>query len=214
MSSSPLVFGAGAPYSLVQTIHLLTDEVNQLRCPLVFRHHSCLSARARVKSLNRITISRTSTPMSLTTKPTELCLSRHSERKTARAICRSYNGQPNTIENCAEHRPCDQPNPSTTSGQYYRGGSTVSPVSGKVSQNSFPDSVTNTVPSRRCPRARAERRVSDYDRLPPCSPSCINAHAVNISRDVRIETVCQTRLRIPSAMNKELSCHTICAEEL
>jgi hypothetical protein len=75
ISSSPLVFGADARYSLIRIIHLHTDEVIQLRCPLVFRHHSCLSARVKVTSPNRITISPTSTPMSLATKPTEFCVS-------------------------------------------------------------------------------------------------------------------------------------------
>ncbi|KAJ5938414.1 hypothetical protein N7466_001548 [Penicillium verhagenii] len=58
ISSLPLVFGAGARYSLIQTIHLPVDEVIQLRCPLMIRHHSCTSARARVTSLNRIPTSR------------------------------------------------------------------------------------------------------------------------------------------------------------
>ena len=59
ISSSPLVLGASARYSLIQSIHLPIDAVIQLRCPLMFRRHSCLSARARFTSLNRITISRT-----------------------------------------------------------------------------------------------------------------------------------------------------------
>ena len=58
MSSSPLIFGAGARYSLIQTLHLPMDALIELRCPLMFRHRSCLSARARVTSLNRIIISR------------------------------------------------------------------------------------------------------------------------------------------------------------
>ncbi|KAJ5938401.1 hypothetical protein N7466_001535 [Penicillium verhagenii] len=219
MSFSPLVSGAGACYSLVQTIHLPTDEVIQLRCPLMFRHRSCTPARARVTSSNRITISRvydTCEPGRRAWPPSRPIL-RLFLTMTTRAILplQLCPGQPNTIENCAEHRTCDQPNPPTTSGQYYS-GSTVSPVTGKVSQNSFPDPVTNTVPSRTCLRAHAERmvRVSDYDRLPPCSLSCIYAHAVNISRDLRIESVCRTRLQTPSAMDKALSWHTICAEEL
>jgi hypothetical protein len=88
----------------------------------------------------------------------------------------TYDGQPNTIEDCAEHRTCDQPNPySTTSGQDYKGGTTVSPVPEKVSQRSFPDPVTNTVPSRTCLQAHLERmiRASGYDRLPSFGPSCI-----------------------------------------
>jgi len=75
MSPPPLIFGAGARYSLIQTLHLPMDALIELRCPLMFRHRWCLSARARVTRLNRITISRTSIPMSLATKSTEHCLS-------------------------------------------------------------------------------------------------------------------------------------------
>ena len=74
--------------------------------------------------------------------------------------------QPNTIEDCAEHRACDQPNSYTsTSGQYDQDGPAVSPLPENVSQKSFPDPVTNTVRSRTCLQAYLERmaRASGYD---------------------------------------------------
>jgi hypothetical protein len=176
---------------------------------LMFRHHSCLSARVKVTSLNRITISRmyeTRVPGHQADRTSPLLAS---SMTTARAIClvQLCTGQCNTIEDCAKHRFCDQPNTfSSTSGQHYKGGTTVSPVPGKISQKSFPDSVTNTVRDRTCLRAHLGRMVqaSCYDRLPSFSPSCINAHAANVSQELRIESMCQTSPQIHSAADKEL----------
>jgi hypothetical protein len=153
---------------------------------LMFRHHSCLSARAKVTSLNRITVSRmydTCEPGHQADRTSPLLAS---SMITARAISlvQLCTGQSNTIEDCAEHRFCDQPNTySSTSGQHYKGGTTVSPVPGKISQKSFPDPVTYTVPSRTCLQAHVEQMIhaSGLNRLPPPA-HLVSTHTPPMSR--------------------------------